>query len=62
MSQQIVLLSLPLLSMRDDSWTFQAIERTPLECPDSSLTGETLFLRSQSWRAGDRSSSDATIS
>lgn len=34
--------------------------RIPLVCPESSERGEALFLRSQTWTVGVRSSSDAT--
>mmetsp|Transcript_27610 Transcript_27610/g.65510 ORF Transcript_27610/g.65510 Transcript_27610/m.65510 type:complete len:216 (+) Transcript_27610:188-835(+) len=62
MSQQIVRLSFPLVSISEGSVRYHAMERTPLECPASSFSGETLFLKSHSCSVGERSSSDATTS
>mmetsp|Transcript_24380 Transcript_24380/g.43411 ORF Transcript_24380/g.43411 Transcript_24380/m.43411 type:complete len:202 (+) Transcript_24380:2555-3160(+) len=59
-SQQIVRLSLPALSIRDGSRVHQAKDRTPLVCADNSCSGDMLFRRSQSCSVVERSSSDAT--
>jgi len=62
MSQQMVRLSLPALSISVGSTVHHASESTPFWWPDSSWMGDMLLRRSHSCRVVERSSSDATTS
>mmetsp|Transcript_13317 Transcript_13317/g.48470 ORF Transcript_13317/g.48470 Transcript_13317/m.48470 type:complete len:274 (+) Transcript_13317:1486-2307(+) len=61
-SQHSVRLSLPHVSSRPESAGHQDMASTPLVCPTNSFSGEMELRRSHTCSAGERSSSEATMS